>query len=367
MMITRLLYLSLWGILGLSCLVNDSTLQVGADTVVVPNNSTSTTANATCETAEARWSDTNVKEVLDAWQFTPEEQARFLELRIRLSDIDHWKNDPAEVARFIKEHNFHVSKAEEMFRGMIAWRLENDIDTFMERYGEPPAIFHYAPLFLLRGLDHDGDPIFVERIGVLDGWGLYQRLGLDAMMDAMRFVSEVHTSREVGIRTEWQWQKGHYERVMGKRVTQFTILIDLEGLGLQLLRPAMFQLLSETARIAQDHYPGLAKRIVMVRAPRLFQMAWKVAVHFYDDRVQDKFIFTTKEDYLDILSKYMDLEVLPDVMYPGGGKGSQMPGFFEKIRMEGGPIPKDMSSSSSSLQQEETNTALLSDLTAASA
>jgi CRAL/TRIO domain len=307
---------------------------------VVTSRQQVSATNATCESMTSRWSETNVREVLDAWNFQDEQRWKLMEFKDRLTDINHWKNDPAELARFIKEHNFDVDKAELMFRSMIDWRRDNDVDTFMERYGEPPAPFHYAPIFLLKELDHEGDPIFVQRVGALDGWGLYQKLGGSAMMDALLFISEVHTSREVGIRQEWQWQKEYYERQMGKRVTQFTIVVDLEGLSPQLLRPALFGILQQSARIAQDHYPGLAKRIILARAPRIFQMAWKVAVHFYDQRVHDKFIITNKDDYLQVLAQYMNLEVLPPVMYPGGGKGSPMPGFFEKIHVEGGPIPE---------------------------
>lgn len=369
-MIVRLVWRwCLWlGVVAVT-LVSDASWQASA------RNTTTSTTNATCESTASRWSETNLREVVDAWQFTDEEQWKLLDLKERVADINHWKNDPAELARFIKEHNFDVDKAESMFRSMIDWRRDNDIDTFMERYVEPPALFHYAPIFLLQGLDKDGDPIFVQRIGALDGWGLYQRLGVPAMMDALLFLSEVHTSREVGVREEWQWQKEHYERQMGKRVTQFTIIVDLDGLSAQLLRPALFGILQRSARIAQDHYPGLAKRIILTRGPRIFQMAWKVAVHFYDQRVHDKFIITSKDDYLQVLSQYINLEVLPSVMYPSGGKGSQMPGFFEKIHMEGGPIPdilddddEDATTTTTTTTAAAAATApLLPDLAAASA
>jgi len=208
----------------------------------------------TCLSVESRWNHDNLQPVLAAWNFDPHEQTKLFELKQRLADIDHWKNDPAEVARFIKEHNFNVDKAEEMFRGMITWRQDHNMETFMDEYGEPPEIFHYAPIFLLQGLDREGDPIFVQRIGKLDGWGLYQRMGATAMLEASRFVSELHTSRDYGIRKDWQWQRDYYEPLTGRRVTQFTIVIDLEGLSPRLLRPALLDILQRSARIAQGTY-----------------------------------------------------------------------------------------------------------------
>lgn len=71
-------------------------------------------------------------------------------------------------------------------------------------------------------------------------------------------------------------------------------------------------------------------------------MAWNVAKHFYDSRVHHKFVFSSHDDYLEVLGEYMDLDVLPSVIYPEG-TGTQMPGFFELIHMEGGLIPEEAS------------------------
>jgi hypothetical protein len=56
--------------------------------------------------------------------------------------------------------------------------------------------------------------------------------------------------------------------------------------------------------------------------------------------VHPKFIFSNHDDYLQVLSEYLDLDVLPPIMNPHG-HGTQMPGFFEKIHMEGGLIPTE--------------------------
>ena len=50
-------------------------------------------------------------------------------------------------------------------------------------------------------------------------------------------------------------------------------------------------------------------------------------------------VMTTKDDYLDVLSETMDLEVLPHCVAPGVGKGGGMPDYFDHVHWEGGPIP----------------------------
>ena len=285
------------------------------------------------------WNASNVQQVIQAWKFNQTEQDHLEEFQHRIADVHHWKNDPAEAARFLKEHVFDVAKAERMFRGMLDWRQTLQIDAVLHEYGEPPAVFQYAPIFLLKGLDHEQDPIFVQRLGRIDGGGLYHSLGGPAMVQAFRFVSELQTSRACGIREDWQWQRRYYEPLVGRRMIQLTILVDLEGLSVRVLRPALLGIVQETARVAQDHYPGLAKRIIVIRAPKVFQMAWNIAKHFYDPRVHHKFVFAEQDEYLQVLSQYMDLDVLPSVIYEHGHGQPMSDSWFEKVHMEGGRIP----------------------------
>lgn len=306
------------------------------DTVVMDDD---TYEEDTCTDMYAlQWSKKNVSEVLQSWKWNQQQQDHFHDLQERLSDIDHWRNNPAEVARFLSEHDFDVKKAEQMFRAMIKWRIENDIDTFMERYGEPPEVFHYWPLGPLKGLDKDNDPIMFQSLGKADALGLYEHMGGEEMMKANIFLNEVQTCRDIGIPKHLSWQTNYYEPLAGRRFTQFTVIADLEGLSPRVLRPALLSLLKWSSRVAQDHYPGMAKRCIVIRAPRIFQMAWSIAKHFYDDRVHDKFVFTNHDNYLQVLSKYVDLEVLPPFVYPDG-KGEAMPGYFQNIHLEGLKIP----------------------------
>ena len=50
-------------------------------------------------------------------------------------------------------------------------------------------------------------------------------------------------------------------------------------------------------------------------------------------------IMTSHSDYLEVIQDYVELEKLPACVAPGIGKGKAMPGYFENIHLEGGPIP----------------------------
>ena len=296
-------------------------------------------------TVEERWSEANVTGVISLWKFDADQEASMRELQDLIADIQHWKNDPYEVARYLVEFYFQVPKAAKMFRKMVEWRVEENMDRFLADYGVPDSIFHYVPQFLLRDLDYDGDPIYVMRIGALDAWGLYQKTGAKALLDYLKFTQEITTIRHMNgtsIPGHWQWQTAYYEPLANQRVRQFTLIVDLEGLSRRQLKPALFGVLKEVTRIGQDYYAGFGKRIIVFRAPRIFSVAWNIAKHFVDPHIQALISFTTPSDCLDVCSQYFDINSLPPLMGPSQGIGVAMPGYFECIRMEGGTPSLDM-------------------------
>lgn len=288
------------------------------------------------------WSDDNLRQVVELWKLTEEEQSNMRELQTELADIQHWKNDPFEVVRYFREYR-SVKKASHMFRRMVEWRIEEKIDTFLETYGDPPKLFHYLPTFLCEGLDREGDPIYVERTGASDPYGLVCAYGgIEPLADYTEFIREMTTTRNPHRKPgEYCWQRDYYEPLMGRRMTQFTVIMDMEGLNPRHLRGGLLGLLKRMARISQDMYAGFGKRVIILRAPSIFQWGWnKVVKHFFDEHIRNIIVFSSADDYLDVLDQYVDLKVLPECLAPGHGTGQAMPGYFQKIHLEGGMVPK---------------------------
>ena len=273
-MVQRLVHVLLGLLVGVSSsLLANIVANASQQTIAAAEQVTASGDEGECGTVASRWSQSNVKEVVKIWKFDADDEAKLKQLGQSLSDVDHWKNDPFEVVRFLTDLNMDVHKSEDMVRKMVEWRLETNMDTFMERY-TPPEVLHYNPMCILSGLDRDGDPILVQRHGKLDAWGLYHQLGPDAMLDGNLFLIELISTRGDVIPKEYQWQENFYEPLAGRRLTQFTSIVDLDGLDASVVRPALFNLLRQSARIGQDMYPGLSKRAIVIRAPKVFRMAW---------------------------------------------------------------------------------------------
>jgi len=195
---------------------------------------------------EERWSTDAIEECKELWNLTQEETSQLVEFKERIADVHHWKNDPFEVIRFLKEFKFHFKTTEHKFRASMEWRLEHKADTILEEY-TPPRLYNYFPMGVICGADHDGDPIYIERSGAADTLGLLHRFGRDEM------IQQAIWGRE--LMTRGPWIQG---RPKG-RVRHFVAILDLKGLNRHHLSPHLMPIGQQVTRLVQDNYPGFGK------------------------------------------------------------------------------------------------------------
>jgi CRAL/TRIO domain len=279
------------------------------------------------ETLEARWSIENLQYIRTLWNLSDEHYQELCRLKDQLSDIDHWKNSPYEVVRFVTGPQ--GPQAEEMFRAMIKWRLENEVDTILESYKPPKILLDYIPSAVLAGYDREGDPIYLERGGSIDGYGLLTRYGKEKLM------KHIIWTRESVSRGRWIED---YERTMGRPPTRMTIIYDLKGLGSRHMKAGVLPFFTQSLAITQQRYNGLAKRFIILRAPPIFNFMWGVCKHAFPKGAVKKMVLTGPHNYMEVLDKYVDRNLLPPCIYPEG-KGEVAIGM--PARLEGGLIPED--------------------------
>lgn len=171
--------------------------------------------------SNSRWSEADFQTIIRVWHCSQLEINQLRELEASLGDLDHWINDPAHVVRYLKGPQGH-KPAEQLFRKMVQWRIDNNVDTILEDYTPPGILMDYCPSAILHGLDKDGDPIYLERAGVTDAAGLLKRYGHDALIKHVIWLRELV---DRGI-----WKQEHEER-MGRPIAEITIVYDLAGLN----------------------------------------------------------------------------------------------------------------------------------------
>ncbi|CAB9510297.1 SEC14-like protein 5 [Seminavis robusta] len=269
------------------------------------------------------WCPDNFGAMSKLWQLSDEEEIQMRELQDQLSDVDHWKNDPFEVVRFYKHYQGNLRKAEDKFRKMVFWRWQHHIDSLITSGAKP--LGDCFPASVLRGYDKDGDPIYFQRTAD----GAFQ--DTQGMMDYITHQRE----RDLTRRPRGGWQRDVYEREMGRRVARMTVVIDLQG-----FQRDHWPLLQ--AHLTQEYYVGVAKRILLVRAPPLFKAMWRLKRHFLDPAMV-KLVTSTGQH---VLEQYIDPQVLPPSL---GGSGGVMPEYERVVQQQrGAPFSKHLHKLSSS-------------------
>ena len=101
---------------------NDQQRNAGLLTKKKSKQSCGPTVDMTIQTYEQRWSEENVKTTVDQWKLTAQEQQQLRTLQKRLSDVQHWKNNPQELVRYLRGPG-HFDEG--MSFNVSVWYLQN--------------------------------------------------------------------------------------------------------------------------------------------------------------------------------------------------------------------------------------------------
>ncbi|CAB9514959.1 SEC14-like protein 2 [Seminavis robusta] len=254
------------------------------------------------------WSEENIQNVVAQWQLSPEMEQHLRDMQHRIADIDHFKNDPQWLTRFMAAPwGYH--QAETMFRKMIEWRKQNHVDTIFDDYVPPQLLLDCVPSAILKDYDREGDPIYCERGGSVDAVGLMKVISREEMIRYCIWTRERNSN---GV-----WLND-YERRQGRHVRGITIVYDLKGLNSRHLNPKGIEYFKEIMKITQENFPSPIKRMFIIRAPRIFQVMWSIIKHFFPATARAKMTFLGSTGYLEVLDKYLDINVLPPSIYEKG-------------------------------------------------
>ncbi|XP_030625324.1 SEC14-like protein 2 isoform X3 [Chanos chanos] len=104
-------------------------------------------------------------------------------------------------------------------------------------------------------------------------------------------------------------------RKLGKNVETITLIYDCEGLGMKHLWKPAVEAYGEILTMFEENYPEGLKRLFLIKAPKLFPIAYNLVKHFLCEETRQK-IIVLGANWKDVLRKYIDPEQLP-VVYGG--------------------------------------------------
>lgn len=198
----------------------------------------------------------------------PLQESRLLQLRAIIKERGGQIPSYSTLLRFLRARDFSVDKASQMLKESLVWREENNIDTMLSEYKQPAVVSKHFP-----GAWHTEDktnrPIYILRLGHMDVKGLLKSIGEDGLLKLA-----LHICEEGLQLIEQATAKS------GKPVLSWCLLCDLEGLSMRhLWRPGLKALL-HIIETVEKNYPETMGRVFIVRAPRVFPIAWTIVSAF---------------------------------------------------------------------------------------
>ncbi|XP_044304872.1 SEC14-like protein 2 isoform X2 [Varanus komodoensis] len=177
------------------------------------------------------------------------------------------------------------------------------------------------------GFDLDGSPIWYEMIGHLDAKGL---LFSATKQDFIKRKFQ-DCERTRGTCSE-QTQK------LGRKIETVTIICDAEGLGLKHLWKPGIDMYGELISLLEDNYPESLKRIFIIKAPRLFPVAFNLVKHLLSEDTRKKMV-VLGANWKEILHNHIDPSEIP-VHYGGTRTDPDGDPKCQSMLCYGGDVPR---------------------------
>ncbi|XP_015680132.1 SEC14-like protein 5 [Protobothrops mucrosquamatus] len=256
-------------------------------------------------------------------QLSPLQESCLIRLRQWLQEMQKGKVPKDEyILRFLRARDFNIDKAREMLCQSLAWRKQYQVDYILQTW-RPPSLLEEFYAGGWHYQDKDGRPLYILRLGQMDTKGLVKALGEESLLRHVLSINE-----------EGQRRCEENTNLLGRPISSWTCLVDLEGLNMRhLWRPGVKTLL-RIIEVVEDNYPETLGRLLIVRAPRVFPVLWTLVSPFINENTRQKFLIYSGNNYQGSggLVDYLEKDVIPDFL--GGECVCNVP--------EGGLVPKSL-------------------------